>query len=292
MKILRNFALVAAVCATAATAAAQAPLYFTGDCSTNVWSVTEPDEFAYADGVYTLNLTGAIQGQQFKISTAKGSWDDFNANCYGIAEDNTTYRLNLNKVETITMGKLGNFLIPASGDFVLTVDLANSCILLSGEGTYTDVFDIYVRGDINSWGVDEAYKFAYVESNENNEQVYRLLLPNGIAGEFKIADANWSTVNYGSPVEITLGTTTEVYHNGANLSANITNATMLTFYHNLDNSKSSWLKVDNYDGVSDIIADTDAPVEYYNLQGVRVDHPAAGNIYIRVQGSKACKVRK
>ncbi|MDO5395231.1 MAG: hypothetical protein Q4F07_04630, partial [Bacteroidales bacterium] len=45
-------------------------------------------------------------------------------------------------------------------------------------------------------------------------------------------------------------------------------------------------------GVDNIIADdTDAPVEYYNLQGVRV---AAENlstgIYIRRQGSKATKV--
>lgn len=36
--------------------------------------------------------------------------------------------------------------------------------------------------------------------------------------------------------------------------------------------------------------DTDAPVEYYNLQGVRVDNPAAGHIYIRRQGNTATKV--
>lgn len=43
-------------------------------------------------------------------------------------------------------------------------------------------------------------------------------------------------------------------------------------------------------GVSDIISeDTDAPVEYFNLQGIRVENPADG-LYIRRQGSKITKV--
>ncbi len=37
-------------------------------------------------------------------------------------------------------------------------------------------------------------------------------------------------------------------------------------------------------------ADAEAPVEFYNLQGIRVANPEAGNIYIRRQGSKATKV--
>ncbi len=42
-------------------------------------------------------------------------------------------------------------------------------------------------------------------------------------------------------------------------------------------------------GVEDIIANDNAPVEYYNLQGVRVANPENG-LYIRVQGNKASKV--
>lgn len=47
-------------------------------------------------------------------------------------------------------------------------------------------------------------------------------------------------------------------------------------------------------GVEDIIIDTDgydpnAPVEYYNLQGIRVDNPSNG-VYIRRQGNSATKV--
>ena len=45
-------------------------------------------------------------------------------------------------------------------------------------------------------------------------------------------------------------------------------------------------------GVEDIIANgaDDSEAVYYNMQGVRVANPAAGGLYIRVQGSKAAKV--
>ncbi|MDE5693617.1 MAG: hypothetical protein K2I09_06840, partial [Duncaniella sp.] len=36
--------------------------------------------------------------------------------------------------------------------------------------------------------------------------------------------------------------------------------------------------------------DSNAPVEYYNLQGVRISEPAAGQVVIRRQGSKVSKV--
>lgn len=42
-------------------------------------------------------------------------------------------------------------------------------------------------------------------------------------------------------------------------------------------------------GINGISSDVDAPVEYYNLNGVRVNEPADG-IFIRRQGSKVSKV--
>jgi hypothetical protein len=44
-------------------------------------------------------------------------------------------------------------------------------------------------------------------------------------------------------------------------------------------------------GISSVATDdTQAPVEYYNLQGIRVNNPAAGGVYIRRQGSTVSKV--
>ncbi|MDE7475428.1 MAG: hypothetical protein K2M71_07350, partial [Duncaniella sp.] len=46
----------------------------------------------------------------------------------------------------------------------------------------------------------------------------------------------------------------------------------------------------DFTGIADITADDDnAPVEYFNLQGIRVDNPTPG-LYIRRQGKKVEKV--
>lgn len=48
-------------------------------------------------------------------------------------------------------------------------------------------------------------------------------------------------------------------------------------------------KKDATEGVESIETETNAPVKYFNLQGVEISEPAAGSIVIRVQGDKATK---
>lgn len=53
------------------------------------------------------------------------------------------------------------------------------------------------------------------------------------------------------------------------------------------------LYVDMYAGINDVkfdSVDTKAPIEYFNLQGVKLANPEAGQIVIRRQGSKVSKV--
>lgn len=51
----------------------------------------------------------------------------------------------------------------------------------------------------------------------------------------------------------------------------------------------TYTKKDSGAGVDDVTVDEDAPVEYYNLQGIRVENPTSG-LYIKRQGNKAVKV--
>ena len=53
--------------------------------------------------------------------------------------------------------------------------------------------------------------------------------------------------------------------------------------------KASLITIDSTVSVSEINTDANAPVEFYNLQGVKVENPANG-IFIRKQGSKTTKV--
>ena len=53
------------------------------------------------------------------------------------------------------------------------------------------------------------------------------------------------------------------------------------------------IKARDLAGIHDVITDqpADAPVEYYNLQGIRVANPSHGQIYIQRQGATATKIR-
>lgn len=61
-------------------------------------------------------------------------------------------------------------------------------------------------------------------------------------------------------------------------------------FYNGDQKEPGYLELPTDDsGVADIVIDENAPVEYYNLQGVRVANPAQGELVIIRQGSKAMK---
>lgn len=62
-------------------------------------------------------------------------------------------------------------------------------------------------------------------------------------------------------------------------------------YHKADNEALGQVIYSaNQNSVSAIEADDNAGAVYYNLQGVRVDNPQSGNMYIRVAGSRTAKV--
>ncbi len=56
-----------------------------------------------------------------------------------------------------------------------------------------------------------------------------------------------------------------------------------------DEASTIVIKKDDTNGVVEIVANENAPVEYFNLQGVRVDNPAAGQVVIKRQGTTATK---
>ncbi len=79
---------------------------------------------------------------------------------------------------------------------------------------------------------------------------------------------------------------TTPYHGDDSSSAEKNDEDCFTYKHARIGKLSTSGGVEN---VNAAVAESDAPVEYYNLQGVRVDNPQPG-IYIRRQGSKVSKV--
>ena len=130
----------------------------------------------------------------------------------------------------------------------------------------------------------------YKDYNKGNQlRLYK----NG--GSIIIKAAEGYILKYVSFVGVKLNTLTE---NGVALdeaentlwlaAADATSATFETTTDRVD-IFSLTVGLDKVGAVEDINFDANEPVEYYNLQGVRVENPANG-LYIRRQGTKATKV--
>lgn len=275
-KILLSAAALAA-CAFMSNAQDGAPLYITGDFAASNWDAAAPAEFTYADGQYTYSIE---EVSMFKISSTSGDWDTFNAGCLQLAENPTdvgTFALVAGD-QNIVMPWKGQWTLTVAGD-LSTITIATTTAKPEGPTA------IYLRGDMNGWGVEEAWQFESADGNTytlNNVAI-------GAGVGFKVADADWSKVNYGSAVPLLIDEPTVLDYNGANIVIDYEGEDIasvdLTFVldtHTLTITES------NGSGINDITINM-APAVYYNLQGVRVDNPNAG-VYIVKQGNKVSKV--
>lgn len=111
----------------------------------------------------------------------------------------------------------------------------------------------------------------------------------------------FSGVKGSIPAEITAGSTYEFTHDVTLLQVIKDNFDDLNIVVYLINRKTKAIENacmlksagdGSFSGIDTVVAediDADAPVEYYNLQGIRVSEPAGG-VFIRRQGSKVSKV--
>ncbi len=143
-----------------------------------------------------------------------------------------------------------------------------------------DYIAVYLRGDFNSWGATDAYKFS---TDDGVEYVIKgVTIPQG--DEFKIGDADWSEVDYGGATDIVIGSI-PLRFQGGNCTTAGTFVGDITF--NLDTFLATF--TGEMSGVEGISVDSEGAVEYYNLQGVRVERPTTG-VYIRRTATSASKV--
>ena len=126
---MNKFYAIAAAALMAASAYAQdgAPLYVTGGAidesegavspwGISNWNAEDPAELTFAEGKYTGEFKGITM---FKISTAKGDWDAFNAGAYGCKygkEPGKAVELEAGYTENIVCPWPGDYRIEVSGD--------------------------------------------------------------------------------------------------------------------------------------------------------------------------------
>lgn len=303
---MKKFYALAAVAMMATTAMAQngAPLYATGagDFEGGSWAPATASEFTYADGKYQLNVTNLTQ---FKVSTVIGEWEVFNAGALTCEYGDTP-----GVAVPLVAGDV-NIEAPWKGDYTITVagDLSTITLTTDTPEPPKAAPEIYFRGDMNSWGADEAWKLTCTDLDK---MIFSFTCADDqaiAAGEtFKIADADWNKYNIGGadeePLFVSEGE--DVLENPLVSGSNPANLQLEAEWNGIawliQNAAHEWTIVfsNNKDlecpwggeqgGVQGVSVDNGEAV-YYNMQGVRVNAPESG-LYIVVKDGKAVKVIK
>lgn len=272
------YAFAAAVLATMSM---NAQLYVVGNGEGLGWTPESPLAVEETEGQYVFDVANLVE---FKVSTTMGSWDEFNAGCM-----TCTYpKASLGTAVALEAGD-ANIGTPWKGDYHVVVVLGDApTITLTTETPEpTDPVDIFVRGGMNGWGTDPAWQFSSTDGkNYTFHAEGETKIEAGV--EFKIADADWGAVNYGAGYDVPLDEEYEWFHNGDNTTVEADFEGDITFALPDEPKGTIVVTFTTNAGVNSAVIDNNAPVEYFNLQGVRVDAPAAG-LYIVRQGDKISK---
>ncbi len=287
MKKFYTLALAAAM----AVSASAANLYLVGNGEGLAWEPEAPLVIESANGVFSFDLKNC---EQFKMSTEIGPWDVFNTGALfaDISEESAIGQalpLENNPDPNISLPWFGDWHVEIPENYA-TITITNLSAKPSG---FTKV---YIRGAVNDWGAPDDW-----ELKTSDGIVYWFncegdhTLP---VGEFKIADANWGSINYGGGGEVIPDYSAVEWNYNANNSV-IGEEYTGTIKFELSNGPRNPAPVTLYpeivewegfgSGVEEsIVAGNEATV-YYNLQGIRVENPQNG-LFIARQGNKATKV--
>lgn len=274
-------------------------LYIVGPGSK--WDPANPDAFTYdaAKNVYTYAVSDAADG--FKISTAKGAntndWGPFDAAGY-----HTAAALEANVAVELLPGS------PAAGGNITTTVAAPYTVEVSGD---FKTITIVSAGEINvpatccvigelAAGKWDASKVAPLKLQDDGYTYYGGVEMAG--GWFRLCEKAGAPGNDLSGVGTQWGgqiNGAEVENNNAvpfiQTGANAFNIVSFdnypkTLYFTVNFKEMTVTVSDVPAGVESIDADNNVNAEYYNLQGIRVNEPVKGQLYIVRQGSKVSKV--
>ena len=255
------------------------------------WDPANPLEIAGEYGVYTMEGV-EFTNTEFKISTSKGDWNAFNTNCYDVVNN----PIAIGEPATLKKGDQNIKIGATTGTYDVTIDLENMTITLQGVIEYPEV--IYAIGNVNgySWSTSEGVALAHVGDGVYEGEFEIDNADNGF-GYFQFATtlgADWDAVNAGTRYgaeEVNLlveanGSYTMTDNWGGGTQSWKSAAGTCTVRVDVVNNK---LNILEFTGVEGVEFDENAPVEYYNLNGVKVENPTNGT-FIKVQGNKTAKV--
>lgn len=260
----------------------------------NKWDAAAPFEFTYdeAKNIYTYEVASAPYG--FKLSTAKGSWDAFDA-----AGFHTADVLQANVPAELRAGKPseGNITTTAEAPYTIEVSGDLKTITIKAEQRVVVPASCNVIGAL----VAGEWKTNVVGALELQADGYTFYGKVNMAGGwFSLCEkaatgaADWGQIGtrWGASTDgFALEKEVEVPFMQGENAFNMQSFTYPKDIYFTVNFQDKTIKVSDVPtGVESIEADANAAAEYFNLQGIRVNEPVKGQLYIMRQGNKVSKI--
>lgn len=185
---------------------AQDAIYVCGAGQGLAWNPANPKVVTKADGNFTFEVADLTD---FKVSTAKGSWNDFNGATLWVdlTADNLGTPLTISHNDSsLTPPWKGDYKVVVAGDLT-TMTITTTTPKPTGGPV------LYLRGTMNNWGYSNDWKFT---KSETSETTYSLDCKLSKDTQFKVADESWALYNYGAGTTVHPNTSATWYHNGQN----------------------------------------------------------------------------
>lgn len=275
---------------------APAQLYVVGSLAGSMWDPATAVLMTKNDNVFTATNIELVGDANFSFLTAQ-SWDEAR---YGGLVDNEDVTFD-GDVATVAIVSGANAIkaVPGLYNMTLTFAAEGNTLKLEKAGEIVVVEDLVLAGDFNEWADNDP---AFKMTKDGNTYTYRM---DAIAAEtqFKVktAEAEWKT-SWGAegdpswteaqPVAVVPNVAMNAWPgSGCNfLVENALTNVVITFVKSDDAAVASTLTVQGQSAIETVeAAATEAPAQYYNLQGIRVLAPEAGQLYIVNRAGKVSK---
>ncbi|MCY7297040.1 alpha-1,6-glucosidase domain-containing protein [Alteromonas sp. a30] len=200
----------------------------------NEWSTNDALNYQ-GEGVYQTRLSLNAE-TQYEFKVASEDWSTVNS---GGTDGNANVMLN-SAFSLVHNGANLTFTPTETGNYVFVVDASNTdavTLTIRTEEPYPNS-TILLRGTMNGWGETDAFDYIGAGKYEISMQL--------AAGdyEFKVATADWSTVNLGSDSALSAGSTVSLVDNGANITLSIATDGDYVFVFDAANPQNAFISVD------------------------------------------------
>jgi hypothetical protein len=257
------------------------------------------ENFKVSGGEYKEETLSVAASQEIMINTTD---ETMGISSITIVTNNNTFSEEPSKYEA-TYSEGGS---EGNGTFQLNGD---QLIWTTPDNTLADIVTITAPNAVNIKTIDIAWEWitpVFVSKSVSDDKVLTLQVKNGHKVYYKILSSNNSSTKTNAPAfkaaDLTGLTEAGLENDGWTVNDNsytyklsdLATTDLMTVYA-VNGTKQSEEVTYNQggqivSGIEGVGADSqDAPVEYYNLQGVRVSNPGTG-LYIRRQGTKVEKV--